>query len=290
MVRLVAFPAYVTVLSVTMLAFHTWPASPIVVTLSIALGGWGVLHILYGVVIGGAAASLWTDIRDVVRKLRSYRQLSVSPHITFNRWTRYCGSLILAQSLLLEITWLGIALCLLGYSMFHSLRFLQPPFALVLGVSDFGGRDTLRIVDRAVSPFQTSHLLHIENRDLRDAVVKGSSHRLISASNDWKEAVRVLAEVCKIIVVDVRGLSDAVQEELNLLIAMDVFFKVVFVVDSAMESAFKLLPLDAQMLMESQSKRVTIEHLGSFVTHLRKNPELLPTRRVPLSTSHCVPE
>jgi hypothetical protein len=267
-----------------MWAFHKWSTSSIVIIGSGLLGLWGVLNFIGAIHVAVTSRVFFgEDLPEIMKELRKYRLLSTSPILIFNRWCGYCGLLIFAESLLIEISWIGISLSLLGMATFNSARFVQPPFALVLGVSNTSGRDTARIAVLSARPHQVTNLMEFgKNRDLLDAYAKGTTRRIGTEFVSWKQAVFELAEIAKIVVFDARVLSKAVQDEFDILSSMDVLFKTVFILDSVQSPFPAYFPDDVILRLKEQSKIVDLEHLSVLISSLKKHPELVPTRENPI--------
>ena len=277
-------PLFLLGLTAVMWAFDKWPNKSLVIGGSIILGLWGALQLVGMIQLGMTGMVFGPEFQDNMKRLRKYRLLSTSPILVINRWYGYCGILIFVQSLFMQIKWIGIAIALLGTAAFNFARFIQPPFALVLGISGNSGKDIAKITTLACVPYQVTNLLEMgRNRGIFDAYTKATTLRIGTEVVSWQLAVAEIAEIAKIVVFDVRALSESVEEELKILSSLDVWFKTILVAEDNKPELPLTIEQDVILKLTLESKIVRVENLSKLINSLKKSPDMFPTKEKPIA-------
>lgn len=232
------------------------------------------------------------DLPAYMARLRKFRAWAGSSPLPFmQRWVGIVGITVLAESILIELRWLTIATILLGVAAFHAARFVQPPFVLYLAASGTHSRDLANMIVAASLPFQATNLLRIEkNRGMVDAFSKALTTRQATDLLPWAAAVAEMTDIAKVIFVDTRSLSEALEEEFAILSRGDVWFKTIVIEDHIAERAQVFSSVMADLgVVESQALFVTARDVVPLIKRLKLSPADLPTKEHPIALARHEP-
>ena len=278
-------------LSAFMWAVHKWSNSTILGIFLVLLAIWGMMQFFTGVSHIKRITRFWSaaEIRKAQSSIRKYRLKSESPTTQFTSLFMISGALILILGIFFEFRWIGIAVWLLGTGYVNNIRNIQPPFALVLGASGITSQKVASVATLACYPLKTINLLHVaEKKEFMDSYVKADTYRQNSSNLSWKEAVKELAQLAKVIVFDSRALNEAVHDEYFILEAADLWHKTIFVSDNPRRLPDGLFSEEDAKRIEAESFSTKQGDLNHWVSILANSPQHLPTKAQPLKESYNV--
>jgi hypothetical protein len=174
-------------------------------------------------------------LRELVGRYRAAsRGNSLNPIAQVSTLCFLAGLLVCVAGLFHFREWLTFGLQLLVVGFQTNSRAIQFPFALYLGSSSAVSREFHSRLVPVAFPERVIELLHRERRRYRDLEGAEHSFRRPEATDDeWKTAVRELMLIVPVIVLDARGATEQVQEELAMIEAMSLGHKTIMIAESA---------------------------------------------------------
>ncbi len=224
--------------------------------------------------------------------LRSATKSALSGYLTQNIVAIYIGfasSIIMVLLyLLFDFNWLAIGLMAMMNAFMRWTRIWEPPLAIYLGGS---APEQFKLCAQVVNPMwplRVATLLQARDRSWSSWLVSLSDLRSFrSDSTAWIEIVNRLMKLSRVIMIDSRSKSAALQEEIEAIKRERLQYKTLFIGDDTPVSHAYLEQLAAATASEDQEfLKIDPARLRSFVIFNFAIAKSKPSPSRPLSKFH----
>jgi hypothetical protein len=190
------------------------------------------------------------------------------------------GGLLIVTSTLTGLHWWPVALWCFAGAFFVSSRYTQPPLVLVLGTSRPSTRKLYSRLRFVAMPHAAANLLETDSEaEWLPSFSRADTFRTTDPS--WLQVVAALAEIARIIVVDIRdATSAAVEQEIQLLLNAGLPYKTLFVTNGSSLRGFALRPVSDAA--KDCIAIVTEDEAVGLLRYVARSPAKAPTPQQPL--------